>query len=322
MLFAFSSKNVCFGQAVFAVMSVTPQIKLSEEVLATAVIRHYEQMGLPVGVSIQALNAFAARVACGLKKVVAKFRCVYRETPSAAKSKGIYSLKQRLQNEKQTAPAEETHVKEEDLQLLAAPPDRAKILAEKVKKMKEQKAAALASSAVEPVKADGPQERPVPTPARSNVLPKFVLETLQKEKAAEPVAPFSVWEKGAKEDVHAGDSREDGGQKKKKTNQKKNGKKSQKKAKKAVVADDEVENGLGGEVTMVAGSPKDVVREDVCGKYEPKIFLQKKREFIQAQRTAKCIGYREAEQLWMQSDERASYLQTLPLKELKRRRFM
>lgn len=188
--------------------------------------------------------------------------------------------------------------------------------------MKEQKAAALASAPVEPAKADGPEERPIPTPARSNVLPKFVLETLQKEKTAEPVAPFSVWEKGAKEDVSA-DALKNDGQKKKKTTRK-NAKKSQNKNKKAVVADDEVENGLGGEVPVAGSSKqKEVVGEGACVvKYEPQIFLQKKRDFIETQRAAKSIGYREAEQLWMQSDERASYLQTLSLKELKRRRFM
>ena len=47
-------------EAVFAVMSVTPHAKLSEEVLAAAVKLHYEQQGLPVGVAIQALEAFAA----------------------------------------------------------------------------------------------------------------------------------------------------------------------------------------------------------------------------------------------------------------------
>ena len=312
-------------EAVFAVMSVTPHAKLSEEVLAAAVKLHYEQQGLPVGVAIQALEAFAARVALGLKKVVTKFRDVYRQSPHGAKSKAIQGLKQRLQQEGESAPdakAEDKHAKEEDLEQLAAPPDWAQVLAEKVKKMKEQKAAALASAPVEPAKADGPEERPIPTPARSNVLPKFVLETLQKEKTAEPVAPFSVWEKGAKEDVCA-DALKDDGQKKKQTTRK-NAKKSQKKNKKAVVADDEVENGLGGEVPVAGSSKeKEVVAEGACVvKYEPQIFLQKKRDFIETQRAAKSIGYREAEQLWMQSGERASYLQTLSLKELKRRRFM
>ena len=236
-------------------------------------------------------------------------------------NRAIQGLKQRLQQEGESAPdakAEDKYAKEEDLEQLAAPPDWAQVLAEKVKKMKEQKAAALASAPVEPAKADGPEERPIPTPARSNVLPKFVLEALQTEKAAEPVVPFSVWEKGAKEDVCA-DAPKDDGQKKKNPTRK-----NAKKNKQAVVADDEVENGLGGEVPGAGSSKeKEVVGEGACVvKYEPQIFLRKKRDFIETQRAAKSIGYREAEQLWMQSDERASYLQTLSLKELKRKRFM
>ena len=55
--------------------------------------------------------------------------------------------------------------------------------------------------------------------------------------------------------------------------------------------------------------------------YCPHHFAEKFRIFCQA-RLAEKVSYRDAAKMWRESSERASYLAQVPLRELKRRRFV
>ena len=122
-------------------MSVTPTGRMSEEVLAAAIQKHYVNMGLPHGVAIEALEGFSCRMACGLRKVVTKFRAIYNETPNSAKSKNIQQLKQRLQAVRAQTESVAKQPSQEDLQQLTPPPDWAAVMSAKLMELKKRKEA-------------------------------------------------------------------------------------------------------------------------------------------------------------------------------------
>ena len=318
-------------------MSVTPSGRMSEEILAAAIRKHYVNMGLPHGVAIEALEGFSCRMASGLRKIVTKFRAIYHESPTTAKNKTVQQLKQRLQASQVPTEAVQRQAREEDLQQVASPPDWAAVMAAKLLELKKRKEtdkdepvdAAEPSSAKTLLQAAGPspvevRKAALPTPARSHVLPKFVVEALQETV---PVPPVDMWAKRETEQEDKEEKDKKQSQKGKKKNAQEKRRSAKKgKGKKQEIADAEVERGLGGEAPpqqqsacLTAGASASM---GVSGVYEPKVFMQKKKEFIQARRASLKISHREAELQWMHSDDRAQYLESLGVKELKRRRFM
>jgi hypothetical protein len=55
--------------------------------------------------------------------------------------------------------------------------------------------------------------------------------------------------------------------------------------------------------------------------YQPKMFSEKRKQFIAAERAA-GLSYKDANKKWMSSNERASLLMNVPMSELKKRRFV
>lgn len=56
--------------------------------------------------------------------------------------------------------------------------------------------------------------------------------------------------------------------------------------------------------------------------YKPGEFNQVRLKWIKAKQAEQKIPFRAAEQLWMSSSERATLLSSMPLSEMKKRRFI
>ena len=154
----------------------------------------------------------------------------------------------------------------------------------------------------------------------SHEVPKFVLDKLA-EKTPE-VAPFVAT--AAEEEPVV---REPGKDKKKKAP------KSKSKKKKAEITGPEVEAALQLEEPVANGqskaeaAPASRMAEDSgelsgASRYSPKKFSAAKKAFIVDIRAKDGLNYQDALAAWMRSDLRSEYLETVPEKELKRRRFM
>ena len=170
-------------------MSVnSSELRLSEEMLAKAILDFYTTCGLvPDGISFEALETWASKMAHGARKMTSKFRRLYSETPDNAKNVVLRDLKARCQAAGILAASAATSsdgsgpASHEDLEEIHQPQRPAWVEALQNKVLERAKLKAKA--------AEEPQHtRPVATPSRSHHVPKFVLETLSKQTPA--VAPF------------------------------------------------------------------------------------------------------------------------------------
>lgn len=278
-------------------MTVTPHQRLSEEVLATAIIKFYESSNLiPLGVSVQALEGWSAKMAVGLCKAVSKFRKLFSEAPGGSKNKDVAELKARLLKANVTPPAPEDvqrGTSHEDLEQLstAAP------AAGPVVKVEEQE-------------AKPPAVRPQATPARSDRLPAYVLESLQG--AVLPPAPFAT--QGG-EDVEEEVETEEKKPKAEKKKIRKDKKSKKSKKKKEIAGREEEENLAIPAVGPAMEEPPQKLS------YEPGLYKETRLAFVRAQ---KELGKsrQEAEDAWLESEERADLLADLSFAEMKRRRFI
>ena len=311
-------------QVVFAIMSVSPhELRLSDETIAKAIVDFYKSSNLlPPGISVSALSDWAGKMAHGARKVTGKFRRLYAATPENSKDPALRDLKFRCQEAGiPTAPgcdnsdksADSRPASHEDLEEVScSAPSWTEALKNKLLAKNKEKEAAQKQAAT---------ARPVATPSRnSHEVPKFVLDKLA-EKTPE-VAPFVAT--AAEEEPVV---REPGKDKKKE------GTKVQEQKKKAEITGPEVEAALQLEEPVANGqskaeaAPASRMAEDsgeLSGaiRYSPKKFSAAKKAFIVDIRAKDGLNYQDALAAWMRSDLRSEYLETVPEKELKRRRFM
>ena len=189
-VFSFRISCPCCVQAVFATISVAPSIRLSEEILAKAILSFYVSSKLvPAGISEDALEEWSSKMGSGLRKLGSKFRRLFWETPGNAKSPGLKELKQRCINAGigrdelayENSESSSRAASHEDLDSVAPAPSKASSgfdwsrLHERLKERMGDKLDLLAES-------KGLKKRPVATPSRAkDGLPDFVLESLSKQ---------------------------------------------------------------------------------------------------------------------------------------------
>ena len=293
-----------------------------------------QQKMIPVGISLDCVEALAGKMACGLRKCVTKFKRTLRDSPQASKLKNLTSLKQRLQNlPKQPDDHEsDSQISADSVEVLldaAVPPNPERVLeaaAAAAAKPKIDWASLTAKcKAFRDAKAAAkPQDRPVATPARSkHMLPAHVLESLkQTAEEAKPPAPFSTVKDDSQE--IAGSTEETVQKpvpqrtaKKTQGKSKKNAKKTKKKGGDDVGPEEEA--ALAVVVPAADGKDSPVGADST---YVPGHFQKQRMEFIKAKRAAdSSLSYRQASDLWMSSSERVSYLASVPPHQMKRRRF-
>eukprot|EP00435_Cladocopium_sp_Y103_P034766 s2702_g9.t1 len=321
--------SCALAQVVFAIMSVNSfELRLSEEMLAKAILDFYTTGGLvPDGISVEALDRWAAKMAHGARKVTSKFRRLYSETPDNSKNVVLRDLKARCQaagiratsassSSDQSLPA--SH---EDLEEIHQPQRPAWVAALQSKLLARAKSKAEA--------AEEPQHtRPVATPSRSHHVPKFVLEKLNKETPS--VEPFVT--KGTEVDDRDVQAAAEKKQKKPATAKSKTTKKSKGgKKKKPEITGEEVEAALQLEEPAAPQglsldtNQKDEAAEAAKGQqdalhYSPRKFNEARKAYVADQRKS-GLKYHDALASWMRSDLRASYLETVPFSQMKRRRF-
>ena len=313
-------------------MSVnSSELRLSEEMLAKAILDFYTTCGLvPDGISVEALETWASKMAHGARKMTSKFRRLYSETPDNAKNVVLRDLKARCQAAGILAASAATSsdgsgpASHEDLEEIHQPQRPAWVEALQNKVLERAKLKAKA--------AEEPQHtRPVATPSRSHHVPKFVLETLSKQTPA--VAPFVTT--GTEDDdrvtqpVAEEKTKQKPASRKAAKTKKSKGKGGKKKT--PEITGDEVEAALQLEEPAAPQGPgldinqKDGAAEaakgqqDVC--YSPRKFNQAKKAYIADEKKA-GLKHQDALASWMRSDLRASFLETLPFSQLKRRRFV
>lgn len=319
-----------FAQVVFAIMSVnSSELRLSEETLANGILDFYTTHGLvPEGISVDALESWASKMAHGARKVTSKFRRLYSETPDNAKNVVLRDLKARCQAAGILAASAATSsggsrpASHEDLEEIHQPQRPAWLEALQRKVLERAKSKAKA--------AEEPQHtRPVATPSRSHHVPKFVLETLSKQTPA--VEPF-VTTGNEDDDRVIQPVAEEKTKKKPASCKTTKAKKSRGgKKKKPEITGDEVEAALQLEEPAAPNGPsldtnqKDDAAEAAEGQqdalcYSPRKFNEARKAYVADQRKS-GLKYQDALASWMRSDLRANYLQTVPLSQMKRRRF-
>ena len=314
-------------QVVFAIMSVSPhELRLSDETIAKAIVDFYKSSNLlPPGISVSALSDWAGKMAHGARKVTGKFRRLYAATPENSKDPALRDLKFRCQEAGiPTAPgcdnsdksADSRPASHEDLEEVScSAPSWTEALKNKLlAKIKEKEAAQKQAATA----------RPVATPSRnSHEVPKFVLDKLA-EKTPE-VAPFVAT--AAEEEPVV---REPGKDKKKKAPKSKSKKRRLRsldlRSKQLCNWRNQLPMGkarlrlrqlrewlrIQGSYLVLSGAIR----------YSPKKFSAAKKAFIVDIRAKDGLNYQDALAAWMRSDLRSEYLETVPEKELKRRRFM
>ena len=180
------------------VMVVTPWKRLSDEVLAQAIQRFYQDQNLlPPGVPLESIQGWAAKMAYGLRLCTQRFRKVYAESPIGAKSKEVAALKARLVKLGAVEePPEGMQVSQACMEALMAPEAMARM--QKYLKEKKAKPSAQAGKPVEGQSAESADgqlkapvaqpKRPVPSAARSHRLPPTLLAALSQQ----PPRPFAT----------------------------------------------------------------------------------------------------------------------------------
>lgn len=325
-------------------MSVSPyEVRLSEETLARAIVSFYTSCRLiPCGVSTVALEKWAGKMAHGARKLVGKFRRVYAATPANAKNESLRALKLRCQKagispqkcadaaESQPSKSETTESRacsHEDLEEIA-PLDTSSVswverLKQKLLEKKKSQEEKLA-------------QRPVATPARADGhrVPEFVLENMAKSMPeVKPFATTSTEDDAAKAD----------GAEEKKTAAKSSSKKSSKakakaKGKKKEITGTEVEIALKLEEPVVVVQPGSAAAAAVEGgnseaaaveggdakatkQYKPNEFSAFRKAYI-AELRKTGMKFKEANDAWMLSNERAEFVSCISFAEAKKRRFI
>lgn len=198
--FTFSAFNLtcffCFGlkfdlEAIFAVMITGPKIRLSEEVLAAAIVQFYKKANLvPTGIALSALESWSSKMSLGLRKLCSKFRRTFRQAPTSAKLKAVAALKARLCEagikclEPTPSEAAASTASHDDLAAIAEPSPVEEALS---------KVAPVEGGASQTAKKSVLDEgrRPVSTPARSYraEVPAYVLKALEASCFAPPPFP-------------------------------------------------------------------------------------------------------------------------------------
>lgn len=175
-------------------------------------------------------------------------------------------------------------------------------------------------------------KRPVPTPARSDQwqLPKFVLDGLAEKKAPPPFATTGGAEDQVDDQVAQDEAAaeseilaQDAGAKKPRKSRKK------KKQPAALTGEDEAalepqhqgDAGPEGVAVQEKRTAAAVLLEGAEETYQPKMFSEKRKQFIAAERAA-GLSFKDANNKWMSSNERANLLANMPMAELKKRRFV
>ena len=297
-----------FWQAIFAIMSTTPHVRLSEDIMSKAIVKFYTDASLvPIGVAVQAVEGVAAKMAYALAKLVRHFRVLYSSAPEKGKNKALTALKQRLQDAQVPASAGTVKRKAtaEDLDDVAGASTGLdwKQLAAKIRESEKGKAGS-------PQLVEHASKRPVATPARA-ALPPFVLESLKVQTRAKHVKPFATaGGDDAEDEVAEPKSAGEEGAKKSCKVGKRDGKRE------ALV----VEAHLAGRSTALVAVPDGM--EAPAKLYKPKDFSKMRLDFIANARQEDKLTYKQANEKWMLSSVRADYLAMLPEKELKRRRFL
>ena len=300
-----------------AILTVTPKARLSELVLAKAILEFYDAQKLaPAGISQQALAKWASRMAYGARKICQKFKRLVYESPGASKTGALQSLKERLQDlclgsPSTCCPSSSSTPPPAQVTSPAAVPgclevfDPWAVLKQKIQALKAQPAQPHVheqprQQALEPEK--GPRTG---SPGRHSV-PEHVLSALSKLSCslppAEPVSTAPEGKRKAKSPAKPAVPKAAT-----KPPAKKAAQKQKKSAAAKLKADEDLEKQLG----LAA------VGEAV---YKPKEFQQLKSAFVSRRRSAGNT-FAEATKAWMLSSERALFLTTLSEKELKRRRF-
>lgn len=334
-------------------MSVTPWMRLSEDVIGQAIMEFYRRCKLvPVGIAEQAMMSWKEKMSYAARKLVQKFRRMFAETPTNAKGSQLKALKARcleygitppersprrqssegdvvepLQNEP-LQPA--THEALEEL----APVPKANLDFQAFGDLYRQRLAARAEADKLKVpmcesgkQLEGQAQRPVATPARTtkHELPSFVVEAVSKEMPV--VKPFATTgvEDDLKEEGEMENEVETCGKAKKKTKggtapkaKSKPKQKAKAKGKKGVkeeLAGPEVEEALRPKPSLQMAPTEASKTTYVAGQ-----FSQIRLAFI-AECKASGMSHADANSKWMLSNKRAELLMSLPEKDLKRRRF-
>lgn len=321
-------------KAIFAVLSVTPTERLSEQVLADGILTFFQtQQKVPAGIALSAVEGLAAKLALGLKKVASKFKRLHGASPGS-KIPALTQLKKRLSEYDLSlgddAGASPSNV--ESVEIVAAASVSPTAPAVTGERKVDWKAMAAKFQSFK-LGAAQQSQRPVPTPARSShMLPEYVLETLQQSTC--PVEPFSTTndaaDEGGKVTLEEDDSEKKSPKKKQKTKTATKSK-AKKPSKKAEIAGPQEEEGLSlaetpKEAVVPAGAAPGVSGQEAGGqpaevKYVAKEFGKMRLRFIQEHRAATGASFKAANDVWMSSSERASYLATIPPSECKKRRF-
>ena len=322
-------------------MSCTPKIRLSEDILAKSILKFYTSNQLvPAGIGTSALEDWSEKMSLGAVKVTRKFRRLFLETPTNAKNKVLKELKLRCVNagispEESVSSADSQSSRaasHEDLEELAVTPPPAfdwDALAKKVLQLKEKECPATTATA---------QGKPVATPCRSDQqVPAFVLDMMKQKTGA--VKPFPTTSGEDDEIAIENDkpSQAKGASAKGKASKQKPSKSQASKKKKKEITGPEVETALkphdAAPVPALETSPvmadqdkvdevTQTIQEDVasCG-YQPKKFSAARKDFM-AEKKKLGLSHRQANDAWMSSNERATFLEGMPESELKRRRFL
>ena len=369
-------------EVIIPIMEVTPWVRLSEEVLKDAILTFYSEENLgPVGVSEEAMQPWAEKMAFAAHKLVRRFRKLFDESPDSSRTEVLHDMKKLCVARKipkrpagfdEESSPDRPVASEEDLgQLpkvdwsmvlakLQAKVDWPMVL-EKLKDRQTAKTIAEPMPLDDEISEDEPEppllqncsqlggvasgpgcKRPVPTPARSDQwqLPRFVLDSLEEKKAPPPFATTGGAEDQVEDQVETHEAAaeseilaQDAGAKKPRKSRKK------KKQPTALSGEDEAalapqhQGNPSGAVPVQAGACPEgveaqkkrtaaaVLSEGGEETYQPKMFSEKRKQFIAAERAA-GLSYKDANKKWMSSNERVSLLMNVPMSELKKRRFV
>ena len=81
-------------EVIIPIMEVTPWVRLSEEVLKDAILTFYSEENLvPVGVSEEAMQPWAEKMAFAAHKLVRRFRKLFDESPDSSRTEVLHDMK-------------------------------------------------------------------------------------------------------------------------------------------------------------------------------------------------------------------------------------
>lgn len=338
-------------QVIHAIMTVTPWVRLSEDVLTTSVLEFYKKHTLiPVGVSELALTPWAQKMSFGAHKIVRRFRKLFSECPHKSRSDDLQKLKDRclasgIQIPENFQDAEvlssSRTLSSEDLDEFpsasAEPAVDWALVLQRLKEnplqkkpkveLEEEKKLNVPEKTQEVDKSWVVPQRPLPTPVRAPQVPHFVLQGIAQKQAPVPFATAGGNDDGDEAPLADGDGAVKTvkkGTKAKKTKSTQRSTKQQKKVNEAALME-EVEKGLQPPLPASECLP---LPTNQCGQgqdgsqrtYVAGDFSQKRKAFIFDLRQG-GMAYKDANNAWMMSNIRASLLENMSPAEMKKRRF-